>query len=554
MKEQDVNVEKPKLPEEIERKFLVSKLPETLGSYPFEEIIQGYIDLPGVTLRFRQEGEKYFQTIKSGPKEKTVELEMLITKNQFEQFWDLTKGIRLSKTRYKVHEGGFEADLDIYKDNLGEFLTVEVEFSSKAERDVFIPPDWFGKEITFDYRYSNFSLAKFGLPTTKKEHKEAVTNVPSFELEDGVAELVKRVKEKSENQPVTIVAVAGGSASGKTTAVAAKLVEVFGDEAVIISMDDYSKGNKALEEMRAGGQVVNWDHPEYVNLFLLRSHLADLKNGVSIEKPIYSFISGEPDTSVMVDAKKVIIVEGLFALNEAVDQADFKAFVDIGLHGRIFRRLMRDVTRTEQKPLDILSYFANVVEPMHKIYVESTKKNADLIIVNEYQPTEESEKANNYQSHIKFKSEIDREMLRKLGAQRLITVNQIDSYYNPPDKDLILSGEMVRVRAEGRKKILTYKGPKKIGTNNRPFFEFEIDEDTARSFLGIYGNEVKTVVKARTLFFYKNILFSLDQVRGLGDFVEVRVTEGMDNDFLTSWLKEIGLDEKDAIITSYQEM
>ena len=273
----------------------------------------------------------------------------------------------------------------------------------------------------------------------------------------------------------------------------------------------------------------------------------------------------EPTSTVEVAPKKTIIVEGLFVLDEKLkDEGDIKVFVDTGIHGRIIRRLLRDIQRTGQKPADILKYFAQVVEPIHEKYIESTKKNADLIINNEYSPQIEAERSGLHEVQLKFRGILDLDMLRKLGAEKLSSTMQIDKYYDPKDRNLVQTGEILRIREEGKKKTLTYKGPKiESQFRERPKFEFDIDADIEESFLDIYGDMQKTITKERTLYQFGGIVFSIDKVSknedgkdvDLGDFIEIRSTDKeLDQEKIKSVITQLGLNIKEGIKESYFEM
>lgn len=158
--------EKKGKPQEIERKFLVQKIPGDLEEYPHEELIQGYvaIDEDGREIRLRKKGDKYFKTIKSEGTKIREELETEITKEEFESSWPETEGKRLEKTRYRIpHEKGI-IELDIYHGDLEGLLTVEIEFDSEEKSKEFEPPPWFGEEVTEDKRYKNKNLASKGMP------------------------------------------------------------------------------------------------------------------------------------------------------------------------------------------------------------------------------------------------------------------------------------------------------------------------------------------------------------------------------------------------------
>jgi adenylate cyclase len=147
---------------EIERKFLVSKLPGDLGRE--QRIEQGYFQNSGdsnVGVRLRRiDGEESFLTIKGGTGIKRVEIELPLTSEQFEALWPLTEGKRLRKKRFKLPlSQGLKIDLDVYEGHLSELVTAEVEFPSEEEAAGFSSPPWFDREVTGDPAYLNYSLA-----------------------------------------------------------------------------------------------------------------------------------------------------------------------------------------------------------------------------------------------------------------------------------------------------------------------------------------------------------------------------------------------------------
>ena len=563
--------EKQPQPQEIERKFLVKSLPENLDQYPHKDIIQGYLAITedGTEVRLRQKGKKYFQTVKSGSGKTRFESEVEITEEQFNSLWEATKGKRVEKTRYEIpHESG-TIELDVYHGDLDGLLSAEMEFSSEDNSNKFIAPEWLSEEVTDDKRYKNQNLALHGVPKRKQprvEKSKESLDIPEYQLEEGIVKLVDNIREKiTQGGGNIVVEIAGGSASGKTSAVADMVKRVFGDEALILSADDYYRGKTFMDSEAKKGNILNWDQPEALNLDLFQQHLAQLKSGQPIEKPIYDMRVSEPTSTEEVTPKKIIIVEGLFALDEKLkDQGDVKAFVEIGTHVRIVRRLLRDIQRTWQKPADILKYFSQVVEPMHEKYIESTKKNADLIIDNEYSPGVEAERSGLHEVQLKFRGDLDVDNLRKLGAERLSSTVQIDKYYDPKDRNLVQTGEILRIREEGNRKILTYKGPKiKSQFRERPKFEFDIDADTEEAFLGIYGDMAKTIKKERTLYQLNGVVFSVDRVSrnedgkdiDLGSFIEIRSTDKEQNvEKIKAVIQSLGLDINEGIKESYFEM
>ncbi len=547
--------------QEIERKWEVKLIPKNLDSYPHKELVAGYFkDKDGLDTRIRREGDKYFKVKKSGHgvvRDIGPDGDMEITKEEFYSLWPKTIGRRLWKTRFYIPYNGFIIELDIYRD-FDDLYTAEVEFKTENNAKSFIPPEWFGRDVTDDKKYSSNNLATHGFDGLGNKYK--------FDLESGIARVIALVDKILKNgRQSVIIQVAGGSASGKTSAVADKIKSRFGDKAAILSMDDYYRGRSYMDREKERGVILNWDQPEALDLGLLKEHLALLKRETFIDKPVYSFKSGEPIGSEVFRSAKVIILEGLFALNEAlVGEGDIRIFVDIGFHGRILRRLLRDVERTGQKPSDILKYFSEIVEPMHEKYVQATKNNADIIINNEYNPEVEAEKSGLHEVQIKFVADIDSESLRKLGADRLGAVVQTDYYYNPKDRNLVDTGEILRIREEGALFILTYKGPKvRSSFRKRPKFEFEITEEVKNKFLALYGNCIKTVKKTRELFQLDGVVFSLDSVyvidefrkRVLGNFLEIRSDNKMKNENkIKRVLSKLNLDISQGITESYFEM
>lgn len=154
---------------EVERKFLVSKIPELAG-LKNEEILQGYIRTASdcAEVRVRRKGDKYFQTIKSDGGLTRSEIELEISKEQFDLLWTTTKGRRLKKTRYEIPYEGFTIEMDVYSGKLNGLVVAEVEFVSEVESTLFTPPPWFGQEVTNDRAFRNKTLARRGRPSGDK--------------------------------------------------------------------------------------------------------------------------------------------------------------------------------------------------------------------------------------------------------------------------------------------------------------------------------------------------------------------------------------------------
>jgi len=146
---------------EIERKFLVRKLPDDLTSYPKNEIAQGYLVSldDGLQVRLRKTGERYSLTYKRGTGNVREEREVELTANQFETLWPATDGKRLVKTRYEIRLGEHVVEIDVYHGRHEGLVVAEVEFDDEEAAKNFQRPDWLGDDVTGDPRYSNQLLA-----------------------------------------------------------------------------------------------------------------------------------------------------------------------------------------------------------------------------------------------------------------------------------------------------------------------------------------------------------------------------------------------------------
>lgn len=151
---------------EIERKFLVKKLPKAYKECPSGLLMQGYVVIAddGLEVRIRKEGREAYLTVKGAGDLERKETEIRLSQKQLKTLWHLTKDRRIEKMRYKIRLDKKFAYLDIYRGKLRGLKIVEVEFNSIKEANNFMPPDWFGKEVTYDRWYKNKNLAIYGLP------------------------------------------------------------------------------------------------------------------------------------------------------------------------------------------------------------------------------------------------------------------------------------------------------------------------------------------------------------------------------------------------------
>lgn len=145
---------------EIERKYLVKFLPDKLEEYEQKRISQGYICTNPV-VRIRRSNDDYFLTYKSRGLMAREEYEMPLTAEAFEHMLPKIDGILIDKIRYMIPlDEKHVAELDIFQGTLAPLRLVEVEFESIEEANVFVPPAWFGDDVTDSGEYHNSNLSK----------------------------------------------------------------------------------------------------------------------------------------------------------------------------------------------------------------------------------------------------------------------------------------------------------------------------------------------------------------------------------------------------------
>ena len=181
-----------------------------------------------------------------------------------------------------------------------------------------------------------------------------------------------------------LIAVAGGSASGKTTVVKKIIKQLDSKDISVISHDDYYKDltKYSLEERCK----VNFDHPDSLDNDLFVAQLKDLLDGKSILKPKYDFVlHNRSSEAELVVPTKIIITEGILILEDERirDLATIKIFVESDDDIRFIRRLVRD-TKDRGRSIDsVINQYLTTVKPMYYAFIKPTKRYADIIIPND---------------------------------------------------------------------------------------------------------------------------------------------------------------------------
>lgn len=387
-----------------------------------------------------------------------------------------------------------------------------------------------------------------------------------FDLENGVTHVVQKLKKELENKSTFVLAIAGGSSSGKTSKVTETIRREFEDETLVLSADRYYRGLSFKKDYeKKYKRELTFDEPAILDLPLMAKHIDSLKKGDPIEAPIYDFKKSDRIGYETLRPKTLIIAEGLFVLEEEILPAvDYSVFVEIGTYGRMLRRVFRDVERTGETPNEILGYFARVVEPMHEKYIEARKHYADVHIVNEFNEHTEGmhHAADGVQRRFIQPDDIDKRIAD--GMRTVVQQFEVDYYFRPKDRNMLETGEVLRIRQVDGRFIFTYKGPVKETCRGR--YDFDIDDETFEQFLESFGYILDvTISKRRKILHRGSTMFSIDTVwyqygstiRPLGKFIELHLSPHEAHEkqlYELGLIQDLGLIPELLITDSYHHM
>ena len=178
-----------------------------------------------------------------------------------------------------------------------------------------------------------------------------------------------------------VIGIAGGSGSGKTTVAQEILQRVGPHRIAFLQHDSYYKDLSGLPPAQKAD--VNFDHPNSLETELLIQHIASLRDGKSVEVPIYDFSThSRTSETFTVNPRGVILVEGILIFTESAlrNMFDVKIFVDTDSDLRFIRRLERDITERGRTTESVIKQYQATVRPMHMEFVEPSKRYADVII------------------------------------------------------------------------------------------------------------------------------------------------------------------------------
>lgn len=180
-----------------------------------------------------------------------------------------------------------------------------------------------------------------------------------------------------------VIGIAGGTGSGKTTVVSKILKNIDVEGVNVLSQDNYYHDNAHLTLQER--EKLNYDHPKSIDFELLVEHVKALKQGQSIQQPLYSFVTHtRTGQHLLVEPKNVLIVEGILVLTnkELLKEFDLKVFVHADNDERLIRRIRRDTQERGRDLEEVLHRYQTTLKPMHEEFIEPSKSHADIIIPN----------------------------------------------------------------------------------------------------------------------------------------------------------------------------
>ncbi|PWA98193.1 P-loop containing nucleoside triphosphate hydrolase [Artemisia annua] len=182
-----------------------------------------------------------------------------------------------------------------------------------------------------------------------------------------------------KNEGIILVGLAGPSGAGKSS-FTDKIMN-FMPSVAVISMDNYNDGSRVIDD--------NFDDPRLTDYDTLLKNIYDLKEGKSVEVPIYDFKSSTRTgyRTLEVPSSHIVIIEGIYALSEKLRPLlDLRVSVTGGVHFDLVKRVLRDIQRVGQEPEEIIYQISETVYPMYKAFIEPDLKTAHIRIVNKFNP------------------------------------------------------------------------------------------------------------------------------------------------------------------------
>jgi uridine kinase len=327
---------------------------------------------------------------------------------------------------------------------------------------------------------------------------------------------IQLLKASSPGRTI-VVGVAGPSGAGKT--VFTSKIQEFMPGAVTLSMDMYNDSSMLLEG--------NFDDPRLTDYACLLDNLKGLKNGETVQAPVYDYKESKRTGYVTVPcpSSKVVILEGIYALNEKLrPMMDLRVSVTGGVHFDLVKRVLRDINRSGQAPESIIHQISETVYPMYKAFIEPDLRTAHLKVVNSFNPFAGFQDP----TYILKSDRVPEESRIKavLGKDCQVTdeVETADIYLLPPNEDPETCTSWLRMRNRDGHYTLMFAetvtdGPIMIS----PRIKFEVGVRILGGLMAL-GYVVGAIMKRRSKEFSDDLLtIKVDWVEGLDrSFVQVQ--------------------------------
>mmetsp|Transcript_27853 Transcript_27853/g.33811 ORF Transcript_27853/g.33811 Transcript_27853/m.33811 type:complete len:609 (+) Transcript_27853:414-2240(+) len=331
-----------------------------------------------------------------------------------------------------------------------------------------------------------------------------------------------------------VVGLAGPSGAGKT--VFSEKVRNFLPGCALLPMDMYNDGTKVVD--------ANFDDPRLTDYDTLLKNIDGLRNGQTVDVPIYDFKQSKRVgfRKVEAPASRVIIVEGIYALSSTLrPRIDLRVSIKGGVHFDLVKRVLRDINRSGQNPEDILQQISQTVYPMYKIHIEPDLESAHLRIVNMFNPFSGLQ---NPLYTLKSANAVEESQLKGVLSDGEVDRQEqetLDIYLLPPNEDPETCQTWLRMRNRDGKYSLMFEefvteGPFIIS----PRISFEVSVRVLGGLMAL-GYKMKIVMRRRSVVYSdQSLTIKLDNIEGMArTYIQI---QGKDRDKVAQAGTALGLD------------
>ena len=184
---------------------------------------------------------------------------------------------------------------------------------------------------------------------------------------------------------MVIVAIAGGTGSGKTT-LAKKIIDSYQNIKInYLSLDSYYRDFSQMSFTERS--KINFDHPDSIDFDLFYQQINEYLRGSDIKTPTYSYKRHKRlKKKGNIRQGDLLIVDGiLILLKKSIrDFFDLSIFLKVNSSERLKRRIRRDINERGRSKIEISDRFYNMIKPMHRKYVKPSENFADIVLGEDY--------------------------------------------------------------------------------------------------------------------------------------------------------------------------